>query len=78
MEYLHIGMGNNATLILLNYGRGRFTPAPVLIQPYPVEFEWLIKDLFHMLMEGAPANPDVADIDKALAELPGVVDVRDL
>jgi Co/Zn/Cd efflux system component len=38
----------------------------------------LVRDSFHVLMEGAPADLDVAAIQKTLAEVPGVADVHDL
>jgi len=38
----------------------------------------LIRDSFHVLMEGAPAHLDVAAIQKTLSEIPGVVEVHDL
>ena len=38
----------------------------------------LIRDSFHVLMEGAPPHLDVAAIQKTLAEVPGVGEVHDL
>jgi len=38
----------------------------------------LVRDSFSVFMEGAPAHLDVAAIEKALAEVPGVVGVHDL
>jgi cobalt-zinc-cadmium efflux system protein len=38
----------------------------------------LIRDSFHIFMEGAPGDLDVAVVEKALAEVPGVVSVHDL
>jgi len=38
----------------------------------------LVRDSFHVLMEGAPANLDVAAIQETLSEVPGVVEVHDL
>jgi len=38
----------------------------------------LVRDSFHVLMEGAPAHLDVAAIQEALREVPGVVGVHDL
>jgi cobalt-zinc-cadmium efflux system protein len=38
----------------------------------------LIKESFHIFMEGAPAHLDIAGMNKALAEIPGVVEVHDL
>ncbi len=38
----------------------------------------LIKESFHIFMEGAPAHLDIASVNKALTEIPGVVEVHDL
>jgi cobalt-zinc-cadmium efflux system protein len=38
----------------------------------------LVRDSFHVLMEGAPAHLDVSAIRKALREVPGVIEVHDL
>ena len=38
----------------------------------------LVRDSFHVLMEGAPAHLDVAAIQETLTEVPGVVEVHDL
>jgi cobalt-zinc-cadmium efflux system protein len=38
----------------------------------------LIKESFHIFMEGAPAHMDIAGMNKALAEIPGVAEVHDL
>jgi cobalt-zinc-cadmium efflux system protein len=38
----------------------------------------LVQDSFHVLMEGAPAHLDVSAIQKALREVPGVIEVHDL
>jgi cobalt-zinc-cadmium efflux system protein len=38
----------------------------------------LIRDSFHVLMEGAPPHLDVAAIQETLSEVPGVVEVHDL
>jgi cobalt-zinc-cadmium efflux system protein len=38
----------------------------------------LVRESFHVFMEGAPGHLDVGAIEKALAEVPGVVDVHDL
>jgi cobalt-zinc-cadmium efflux system protein len=38
----------------------------------------LIRDSFHIFMEGAPGDLDVAVVEKALAEVPGVVSLHDL
>lgn len=38
----------------------------------------LIRESFHVFMEGAPGHLDVTAIQKALAEVPGVIDVHDL
>jgi cobalt-zinc-cadmium efflux system protein len=39
---------------------------------------WLLRDSVHILLEGAPAHLDVAEIRAALIEIPGVSDVHDL
>jgi cobalt-zinc-cadmium efflux system protein len=39
---------------------------------------WLLRDSVHILLEGAPAHLDVAEIKAALAGIPGVNDVHDL
>jgi len=38
----------------------------------------LVRDSFHVLMEGAPAHLDVSEIQGALKEVPGVIEVHDL
>ena len=38
----------------------------------------LIKESFHIFMEGAPAHLDISSVNKALTEIPGVVEVHDL
>jgi cobalt-zinc-cadmium efflux system protein len=38
----------------------------------------LIRESFHVFMEGAPGHLDVAAIEKALAQVPGVVEIHDL
>ncbi len=38
----------------------------------------LIRESFHVFMEGAPAHLDVARMEGALREVPGVVDIHDL
>jgi cobalt-zinc-cadmium efflux system protein len=38
----------------------------------------LVRDSFHVLMEGAPAHLDVSALQEAIREVPGVVEVHDL
>jgi len=38
----------------------------------------LIKESFHVFMEDAPAHLDISGINKALVEIPGVVEIHDL
>jgi len=38
----------------------------------------LIKESFHVFMEGAPAGLDIPGLNRALIEVPGVLDVHDL
>ncbi|MGD9530788.1 cation diffusion facilitator family transporter [Pseudonocardia sp.] len=38
----------------------------------------LLREVGHVLLEGAPRHIDVAEVDSALRELPGVVEVHDL
>jgi cobalt-zinc-cadmium efflux system protein len=38
----------------------------------------LIKEAFHVFMEGAPAGLDIPGMNRALVEVPGVLDVHDL
>ncbi|MFZ2054092.1 MAG: hypothetical protein WAU81_07825 [Candidatus Aminicenantales bacterium] len=64
--------------------------AGVLASPSTIEYirtrfrkqNWssgrLVRDSFHVLMEGAPAHLDVAAIQETLSEVPGVVKVHDL
>jgi len=38
----------------------------------------LVKEAFHVFMEGAPAGLDIPGMNRALVEVPGVLDVHDL
>jgi cobalt-zinc-cadmium efflux system protein len=74
-----IGVLAAAFLIKLT---GSFVWDPVVSAGVCILILWssgrLVKESFHILMEGAPAHLDIADLNKALAEIPGVVDVHDL
>lgn len=74
-----VGVLVAAVLIRLT---GSFVWDPIVSAGVCVLILWssgrLIKESFHIFMEGAPAHLDVAGINKALAEIPGVVEVHDL
>ena len=74
-----VGVLAAALLIRLT---GSFIWDPIVSAGVCVLILWssgrLIKESFHIFMEGAPAHLDIAGINKALAEIPGVVEVHDL
>jgi len=74
-----IGVLAAAFLIKLT---GSFVWDPVVSAGVCILILWssgrLVKESFHILMEGAPAHLDIAGMKKALVEIPGVVDVHDL
>ena len=85
--FLHVladGLGSIGVLAaaLLIRLTGSFVWDPLMSAGVCILILWsssrLIKDSFHIFMEGAPTNLDIAGINKALAEIPGVVEVHDL
>jgi len=61
---------------------GSYTWDPIVSAGVCVLILWssarLIRDSFHVLMEGAPAHLDVSAMQETLREVPGVVEVHDL
>jgi cobalt-zinc-cadmium efflux system protein len=61
---------------------GSFTWDPIVSAGVCVLILWssgrLIRESFHVFMEGAPAHLDVTAIEKALTEVPGVIEIHDL
>jgi cobalt-zinc-cadmium efflux system protein len=85
--FLHVladGLGSIGVLAaaLLIRLTGSFVWDPLVSAGACILILWgssrLIKESFHIFMEGAPAHLDIAGINKALAEIPGVVDIHDL
>ena len=85
--FLHVladALGSVAVLAagLLIKITGSYVWDPVVSAGVCVLILWsssrLVRDSFHVLMEGAPAHLDVATIREALAALPGIVEVHDL
>lgn len=74
-----IGVLAAAILIRLT---GSFIWDPIVSAGVCVLILWssgrLIKESFHIFMEGAPAHLDIDGMNRALAGIPGVVDVHDL
>ncbi len=85
--FLHVmadalgSVGVLAAALLINI-TGSFAWDPIVSVGVCVLILWssgrLIRESFHVFMEGAPGHLDLAAIQKALAEVPGVVDVHDL
>jgi cobalt-zinc-cadmium efflux system protein len=85
--FLHVladALGSIAVLTagLLIKTTGSYAWDPILSAGVCLLILWssgrLVRDSFHVLMEGAPAHLDVAAIQETLARVPGVVEVHDL
>jgi len=85
--FLHVmadALGSVGVLVaaLLINITGSFAWDPIMSVGVCVLILWsssrLIRESFHVFMEGAPGHLDVTAIQKALAEVPGVIDVHDL
>jgi cobalt-zinc-cadmium efflux system protein len=85
--FLHVladGLGSIGVLAaaLLIRLTGSFIWDPIVSAGVCILVLWssarLVKESFHIFMEGAPAHLDIAGMNKALAEIPGVVEVHDL
>jgi cobalt-zinc-cadmium efflux system protein len=74
-----VGVLAAAALIRLT---GSFVWDPVVSVAVCVLILWgagrLVRESFHVFMEGAPAHLDVAAVEKALSDVPGVAGVHDL
>ncbi len=85
--FLHVladGLGSIGVLAaaLLIRWTGSFVWDPLVSAGVCVLILWssgrLIKESFHVFMEGSPAHLDIPGLNKSLAGIPGVVDVHDL
>jgi cobalt-zinc-cadmium efflux system protein len=74
-----VGVLAAALLIKLT---GSFAWDPIVSVAVCVLILWsssrLIRESFHVFMEGAPGHLDLTAIEKAIAEVPGVVEIHDL